>query len=72
VDGVSELELYIAKKLVNNLTTQQIVSKIVQTSAHLLEDRKVVTDNYLRMTALHSHPHPFPLPPQTAHPPEGA
>ena len=59
VDGVSDLELYIAKKLANNLSTQQIVSKIVQNSSQGFENRKIITQNYLRMTSVNAEEQKF-------------
>ena len=59
VDGVSDLELYIAKKLANNLSTQQIVSKIVQNSSQGFENRKIIAQNYLRMTSVNAEEQKF-------------
>lgn len=50
LDGVSDLDVYIAKKLMNNLSTREIISKIDKINENALHNRKVVTDNYMRMT----------------------
>ena len=52
--GVSDLEKKIAKKLANNLSTQQIVLKIVKNSSREFENRKIITQNYLRMTSINA------------------
>lgn len=51
VDGVSDLELYIAKKLMNKQGTKEILARMEQTAQAHFHTRKAVTDNYMRMTA---------------------
>ena len=51
VDGVSDLEVYIANKLLMNQSTQQIIQQINKASKNQHEDRKIMNENYLRMTA---------------------
>lgn len=50
MDGISDLELYITNKLMNNLSTRQIVGQLSRNIEQETANHHTLDQNYMRMT----------------------